>query len=368
MFDAIYGHKNRASGEASVWSRVLEEIGEVTREARYQDRDQLRHQLPDVLAWLCGFCAVAGISLADVVWNRYHAGCPHCHVAACACPPGRPSRVQLENTSPVKTRRQKGAPSKAAVLLQPASDWTIGDWETHLQGVFGARNSTLHIIDVAARITEQAGDVAKAIRQRHVREELEKRVADVFAWTVALWNLARAHGIDAQSSFADLVFDKYTNWCARCRERPCACPSPVARVFISSVMRDGETALERVAVRDVLLANRLEPVMFETFRGQFFFDQQAEALRALDDCDAVVFVLDRSLTPSVYSEFYAAASRNFRHIWLFLRDRVDGVDTDLQEFIGRVRTRYPYVRYVDAEDLKAKLESRISETRKLGPT
>ena len=123
-------------------------------------------------------------------------------------------------------------------------------------------------------------------------------------------------------------------------------------------MRDDETRSERLAAKDVLQENRLQPVMFEDFKGQFYFDQEAEALRHLAESDALLLILNNSMTNSVYAEFYAAASDN-KPIWIFLRETVEALSPELQDFIRSVARKYRYDRYTDLTDLKFKLRAVI---------
>lgn len=361
MFEAIYGHRNRPAGENSVWFRVLEEVGEVVRESRYRDADQIRYQLPDIIAWLCAFCSVKELRLSEIAWERYREGCPRCKAKpGCVCPPTKLGReLSPEKTAGGKRRRK---PMEREPELFKQEDWTIGEWERFLDLIYGERNDHLEWLDIAGRITEHAGEVAKIIRQRQETDELKKRVADVFAWTVGLWNSVRAQGVATESSVADLLFDKYPNWCPKCRARPCCCPAPVARVFISSVMREDECTQERAAAREVVLEQRLVPVMFEEFKGQFYFDQEAEALRHLADSDALLLILDKTLTPPVYTEFYAAVSKE-KQVWAFLRERIEPISLELQEFVKNVARRYRYDRFRDTDDFKYKLAKKIHEAR-----
>jgi hypothetical protein len=167
--------------------------------------------------------------------------------------------------------------------------------------------------------------------------------------------------VTPEITFADIVFDKYPNWCPKCRKRPCACPAPVVRVFISSVMTQ-DTRAEREAARDVLLDTHLVPVMFEQFEGRFAFDQEAEALRHLAESDALLLILDNSLTSAVHTEFYAAVSQD-KPVWVLLRESVEPLPVELQEFIKNLARRYRYDRFTDLNDLKFKLREAIERDR-----
>jgi len=303
MFATIYGHRNIAAGPAGIWSRLLEEIGELVRETRYRNRDGMKYHLPDIFAWLCAFCSVQGFDLQQIVSDRYRGGCPWCKNVTCLCPPG-----PIARSSPEQPKQQKKAKRQKATspTLLDSIEGTLGDWESRLNNIYGERNSPLEWLQLAARLTEQAGYVTKTIRLRQETEVLRQGIADVFAWSVALFNSLKATGLTQGVELADFVFDKYPNFCPKCRATPCACPAPVVRVFVSSVM--DETREERSLARDVLCEGRFVPVMFEDFKGQFFFDQQAEALKHLQECDLLLMILDNSITQPVITEFYLAVA------------------------------------------------------------
>lgn len=357
MFDAIYGHR-KVAGEVFIWFRLLEEIGEITRETRYKNREGIKYHLPDVFAWTCAFCSLRGFRISQLVVDRYNEGCPWCKNPRCVCAPGKIAyAVDKPLTKSKKVAEKKGSHEPT---MFDKSEWTLGDWESELTKIYGERNDPLDWLQVAARLTEQAGYVAKVIRQRQDVQILKNALADVFAWTVGLFNSVKATGLTGDVQFADFVFDKYPNWCPKCHNRPCKCPAPVVRVFISSVMK--ETADERILVRRVLEEQRFIPLMFEDFKGQFFFDQEAEALKHLQESDLLLLILDNSLTSPVYTEFYTAVSWG-KPVLIFLRERVDPVSPELKEFLSNVGRQYKYERFRDGDDLEFKLLQELKRLR-----
>jgi len=356
MFESIYGHRNKASSEVYIWFRLLEEIGELVRETRYKNRDGIKYHLPDVLAWICAFCLIKGFDLNEIVLERYKEGCPWCKQGTCTCPPGKLGYTSVES---IKKHRKTPKKPVFQTSMFYKSEWTLEDWEAEFERIYGERNDLLEWLQVAARLTEQAGYVAKTIRQRQETQILKNGIADVFAWTIAVFNSLKATGLTGDIQFADLIFDKYPNWCPKCRSRPCKCPAPIVKVFISSVI--SETVDERFLARLTIEEERFIPVMFEDFKGQFFFDQEAEALKHLQESDLLLLILDKTFTSPVFTEFYTAVSLD-KPVLIFLKERIEPISEELQKFLTNVGRKYKYERFRDQDDFRYKL---LLELRRL---
>ena len=61
-----------------------EEVGELARALRHDDRENLSHEFGDVFAWLTSLANLNGIQLEDAI-GRYADGCPRCGASPCAC-------------------------------------------------------------------------------------------------------------------------------------------------------------------------------------------------------------------------------------------------------------------------------------------
>lgn len=83
--EATYGERDRARGVSATVAWLTEELGELARAVRKGSREEQRHELGDVLAWLASLANQLGLSLADAA-ARYDGGCPRCGAAPCSCP------------------------------------------------------------------------------------------------------------------------------------------------------------------------------------------------------------------------------------------------------------------------------------------
>lgn len=85
QIEAIYYEKDSARGLAGTHMWFSEEIGELTRALRRDNRDELPGEFADVMAWLSSLASIAGIDLEQVVRDKYEKGCPRCEATPCTC-------------------------------------------------------------------------------------------------------------------------------------------------------------------------------------------------------------------------------------------------------------------------------------------
>ena len=86
LIEAIYYERDSARGLAGTHMWFCEEVGELTRALRRDNRDELEGELADVLAWLSTLASIAGIDLEAAAHKKYAEGCPRCAATPCACP------------------------------------------------------------------------------------------------------------------------------------------------------------------------------------------------------------------------------------------------------------------------------------------
>jgi len=91
--EALYGARDRERGLAGTFMWFAEEVGELSRALRGQDRRALASEFADVLAWLVTLASIAGIDIAAAA-QKYASGCPRCASRPCRCPrKRRPNRT-----------------------------------------------------------------------------------------------------------------------------------------------------------------------------------------------------------------------------------------------------------------------------------
>ena len=85
LVEGIYFERDNARGVAGTFMWFLEEVGELARALRADDRENLSEEFADVLAWLSTLASISGVRLRDAA-RRYADGCPYCGHAPCTCP------------------------------------------------------------------------------------------------------------------------------------------------------------------------------------------------------------------------------------------------------------------------------------------
>ena len=82
----IYGAKDRERGMERTFMWFAEEVGELSRSLRRQDKGRpLEEEFADVLAWLSTLASIVGVDLEQVAVDKYGKGCPRCEGTPCRC-------------------------------------------------------------------------------------------------------------------------------------------------------------------------------------------------------------------------------------------------------------------------------------------
>ena len=84
--EEIYFERDSRRGLAGTHMWFCEEVGELTRALRRNQREELEGEFADVFAWLVTLASISGVDLEQVAQRKYEHGCPRCHAAPCACP------------------------------------------------------------------------------------------------------------------------------------------------------------------------------------------------------------------------------------------------------------------------------------------
>ena len=82
--EEIYYRKDSERGLEGTYMWFAEEVGELTRALRRDDRENLEEEFADVLAWLVSLANLTGIDMEKAI-DKYRNGCPGCHKIPCAC-------------------------------------------------------------------------------------------------------------------------------------------------------------------------------------------------------------------------------------------------------------------------------------------
>jgi len=325
--DRIYGVRNRARTSSEAWYRMLEEIGEVLQAARHPNLPAIEATLPDLFVWLAALADIENVSLTNAVGNRFAYGCPHCGALEnCSC-------IYYPDRSVVQRRRvEAGMP-----LFEPLKEKPLDVWVEAFDRLYGVTNRDRSLQDIITRLIENAGEVAKALREKLPRERLEARLANVFAWIVATYIKYNSIVGPSAPSFADLVMKKYTH-CAKCHSIPCECKPIVASIFVGMVSGDifgADEEIENVISRERLLLEIVQDGGDETFRSSQEGLAEVAILRKARNADAVAVVLAQRTTLALQSLVYQSLVRG-QTVRVFSR-AVHERDSELSKFLEKAR-------------------------------
>ncbi len=93
----------------------------------------------------------------------------------------------------------------------------ISQFQQQIEQIFGARDRARGSSGTFQWLTEEVGELARAIRKGEA-QNLAEEFADVLAW---LCSLASMHGVDLEQA----AQAKYPGVCLRCSKAPCNCPA-----------------------------------------------------------------------------------------------------------------------------------------------
>lgn len=325
--DRIYGARNRARTSSEVWYRMLEEIGEVLQAARPPSLSAIETTLPDLFAWLAALADVENVSLTNAVGDRFAYGCPYCDAMEnCSC-------IYYPDRSVVRHRRVE----TETPLFAPLREKPLDMWVEAFDRLYGVTNRDHSLMDINSRLMENAGEVAKALREKPPRERLEAKLANVFAWIVAAYIKYGSIMGSSAPSFADLVMRKYTH-CAKCHSIPCECKPIVASVLVGMVSGDvfgADEEIENVASRERL------PLEIVQDGGDGTFGDLQEGLAEVvilgkaRNADAAAVVVTQMITIALQSLMYQSLVRGqpVRVFSRAMRDR----DPELGKFLEKAK-------------------------------
>lgn len=84
QIEAIYLERDKSRGTLGTFAWLVEEIGELSRALRGNDRQNLEEEFADCFAWLSTLASLAEVDLAAAA-QKYAKGCPRCSATPCVC-------------------------------------------------------------------------------------------------------------------------------------------------------------------------------------------------------------------------------------------------------------------------------------------
>ena len=88
LIEKIYYKKDSKRGLDKTFNWLVEEIGEFSRAIRKKDKEKIKEEFADCLAWLLSVASILDIG-AEEAMTKYREGCPKCGATPCTCEENR---------------------------------------------------------------------------------------------------------------------------------------------------------------------------------------------------------------------------------------------------------------------------------------
>ena len=98
----------------------------------------------------------------------------------------------------------------------PNEDIRLREFQEWIEAIYGEKDRARGLQGTYMWFAEEVGELTRALRRQHDRDNLLEEFADVLAWLSTLASIA---GIDLQEA----VQHKYGKGCPYCETVPCSC-------------------------------------------------------------------------------------------------------------------------------------------------
>lgn len=85
MIKEIYYEKDKKRGIDGTFRWMIEEIGELARGIKKNDRKKLEEEIADIFAWFVSIANLLNIDVEKCIKEKYLKFCPRCKKAPCKC-------------------------------------------------------------------------------------------------------------------------------------------------------------------------------------------------------------------------------------------------------------------------------------------
>lgn len=86
MMRRLYFHKDSRRGVEKTYDWLTDEIRELGEALESNDKEALKGEFADVIAWLASLANITCIDLEEATLLKYSGTCPKCRKSPCQCP------------------------------------------------------------------------------------------------------------------------------------------------------------------------------------------------------------------------------------------------------------------------------------------
>jgi NTP pyrophosphatase (non-canonical NTP hydrolase) len=313
--------------------RLIEEIAELVKPVLLYDREKIEWSLPDIFAWLCAFTNHFKVDLEEMM------------IKYLKSPPGKPKEAQH-----IQPRD----------IIGKDEPETLEDWQRYLSIVYLHENENIPPDLMISKIVEDVGLTSRNLRTRKDTDQIKESLAGAFAWAIALAN-------KFQVKLDDAIYEKYPNYCFKCRNKPCRC-FRLSTIFIGYTkdtdreMNDSKNLIEQ----DL----KLKVEVFGSLGPRFHRLRMVEAFNAINRSDGAVVLLKACWSENVWAELIEILKTiDENNVWIYVSKTRKRIDPELVIMLKDIE-HFHQIRYYSTasqlkELLKAEIEKRLRELRRL---
>jgi len=85
MMRRLYFHRDSKRGVKGTLDWLMDEVEELREALEKEDKQAIKMEFADVIAWLASLANVAGIDLEKAALEKYPDKCPKCSHSPCQC-------------------------------------------------------------------------------------------------------------------------------------------------------------------------------------------------------------------------------------------------------------------------------------------
>jgi NTP pyrophosphatase (non-canonical NTP hydrolase) len=85
LMKELYFHRDSQRGVDKTFMWLTEEVGELGRAIRTENREGMEEEIADILAWLSSLANLLNIEMEKATLKKYGMGCPRCNSNPCRC-------------------------------------------------------------------------------------------------------------------------------------------------------------------------------------------------------------------------------------------------------------------------------------------
>lgn len=352
MFRRIYHVRNSRYSPQDICYRLLEEVGELVYPIKQIHLRDIAWQISDIFAWLCAIVSKLDekATVSQLLWSKFRHGCPKCkRFEDCSCP------------DIIEALESQVEPSikKEATIFEPQKPRTMDDWQLFFHKIYGKKNVSVDSMMLLARLIEDIGDIAGMIRKRRTFNEISSKIASSFAWLFGICNRF-SYSYERYLSFrlSEITWRKYPDICARCHTRPCECPTPIYRVFISYPQELNKN--KEFLKQEIESKLNLKVVCFPHFENIWVPNGiMNQAFYLINTCDAAIILVGNRFSPKVYAEFLEAHYRlDKNNIFIAVKEE-NKKDTQTLNFIEEIKNIFIYDEFLNNDELSQKIINKL---------